>query len=358
MAKERESVPYPDDVLLARDLLAALRERIGRDVAWREPLHRLHGGFVTDVLAFRLEGAPEGWDGRLVLRLYPAGTEASAVRRERCAQDVVAAAGLPAPRVLACDETPTALGRPFLVMEHLPGRPQIRIDFPGLLLEGPRLLSLPRRHAAAMRQLHALDPAPLLQAFAQAGIDRRAAGPEHWLDVAETTISRWGLDGLHAGLAWLRANRPPDPPRLSICHGDLFGANVLEQHGRVSGLVDWNCVTVADPSFDVGGQVAGYEMSAVPGPRIVQLLVVGHGQLLARGLLAEYRRAHPLAEDRIRYYAAMRAFVELTHKLGREAEVRTTGVSQRMPTWRPDQCARYFRRRTGVALGIAPSRRA
>ena len=44
-------------------------------------------------------------------------------------------------------------------------------------------------------------------------------------------------------------------------------------------------------------------------------------------------------------------------KLGLEAEVRATGVSRRMPTWRPDQCARYIKRRTAVAIGEGSSLR-
>jgi hypothetical protein len=111
-------------------------------------------------------------------------------------------------------------------------------------------------------------------------------------------------------------------------------------------------VTVADPAFDVGGQIAVYEMSPIPGPRVAQLAATGFGQLLARGFRRAYRRLRELSEESIRYYAVMRAFTELTFKLGLEAEVRATGVSRRMPTWRPDQCARYVERRTGVALSI------
>jgi aminoglycoside phosphotransferase (APT) family kinase protein len=226
------------------------------------------------------------------------------------------------------------------------------IELPGVLLELPRLASLPRRHAAALDVVHALDAAPLLRAFAAAGIDRRAAGPEHWLDAAEATIARWSLDALRPGLDWLRSQRPAEPPRLSICHGDLFGANILERDGRVTGILDWNLVSVADPAFDVGGQIAAYEMSALPGPRVVQLAATGFGQVLARGFRRAYRRLRPVSEERIRYYAAMRAFTETTFKLGLEAEVRSTGVPRRMPTWRPEQCARYFERRTGVAIAV------
>jgi aminoglycoside phosphotransferase (APT) family kinase protein len=201
-----------------------------------------------------------------------------------------------------------------------------------------------------MDLVHALDAAPLLRAFAAAGIDRRAAGPELWLDAAEATIARWGMDRLRPGLAWLRSQRPADPQRCAICHGDFFGANILERGGRVTGILDWNLVTVADPAFDLGGQIAAYEMSAVPGPQLLQLAATGFGRLLAGGLRRAYRSYRTIADARIAYYAVMRAFTEMTFKLGLEAEVRSTGVPRRMPTWRPDQCARYIARRTGVAL--------
>jgi aminoglycoside phosphotransferase (APT) family kinase protein len=304
------------------------------------------------VYSFELDRAPDGWAGPLVLRVYPADSDALSIRRERCAQHVVAAQGVPALRILVCEETAGMLERPFVIMERLPGRPQMAVEFPRILLETPRLLSVPRRHAATMDMVHALDPEPLLDAFESAGINRRSAGPEHWLDGAEATIARWGFDGLRSGLQWLRSHRPPDPRRLSICHGDFFGANILERGGRVTGIIDWNSVTVADPAFDVGGQIAAYEMSAVPGPRAMQLVATGAGQLLARGLRRAYRRFRDLSEDVVRYYAVGRAFTELTFKLSLQAEVRETGVERRMPTWRPDQCARYIRRRTGVAIEI------
>jgi len=338
---------------LTSGLLGHLRRSLGGGVAYREPLRPLTGGFVTDVYSFRLDGAADGWQGALVLRVYPPGTDAASVRRERCAQEVVSAQGVPAPRVLACEDTATSLPRPFMIMERLPGRPQLVIAFPQILVEGHRLLSLPGRHAAALAMVHALDAAPLLRAFENAGIDRRAAGPEHWLDFAGATIARWGLDDLRPALDWLTAHRPPEPRRHAICHGDLFGANILEQGRWVTGIIDWNLVTVADPAFDLGGQIAAYEMSPMPGPRGAQLAAIGFGKLLARGLRRAYGRLRKIPEESIRYYAVMRAFTELTFKLGLQAEVRATGRSRRMPTWRPDQCARYIARRAGVVVETA-----
>jgi aminoglycoside phosphotransferase (APT) family kinase protein len=348
-AMTSESVE-PSLAKLSSALLGYLRRSLDRDGAYHQPLRPLVGGFVTDVYSFELDSAPDGWQGPLVLRIYPADVDALGIRRECCAQAVVSAQGAPAPRVLAWEDTAGSLGRPFMIMELLPGRPQISIEFPRILIEVPRLRTLPRRHAAAMALVHALDATGLLRAFEAAGIDRRRAGPEHWLDAAETTIARWEFDALRPGLEWLRSRRPAEPQRYAICHGDLFGANILETDGRVTGLLDWNQVTVADPAFDVGGQVAAYEMSAVPGPRVVQAVATAFGRWLASGFRRAYGRYRAIAEERVTYYAVMRAFTEMTFKLGLQAEIRATGVLRRMPTWRPDQCARYIRRRTGLAI--------
>lgn len=337
--------------MIEERLLAFLRELLGPQIAYRRAPRALTGGFVTDVYIFELDRAPDDWPSRLVLRVYPGGTDPIDVLRERCAQDVVSAQGVPAPRVLACEESPRHLDRPFMLMEHLPGRPQLDIAPVRLVVGSPRLLTLSKRHAAAMRMVHGLDARPLLDAFSSVGIDRRASGPDHWLDVAETTIDQWSLDGARKGLEWLRMNRPPDPARLSICHGDFFGANILEERGRVTGILDWNLVTVADAAFDVGGQIAVAEMSPIEGTRAFQLVATAVGQLLAWGL----RRAYPetqLNEDALRYYGAMRAFTEMVYKLGAQARVRSTGVPERMPTFRPDQCAHYFLDRTGVRVDI------
>jgi aminoglycoside phosphotransferase (APT) family kinase protein len=277
-----------------------------------------------------------------------------AIRRERCAQDVVAAQGVPAPRVLACEETNGALGRPFMVMERLAGRPQLIADFPRVVAELPRMFTQPRRQTAAMAMVHALDAQPLLDAFERAGIDRRSASPDHWLGAAEASIDEWGFEGLRPGLAWLRANRPLDPVRPSINHGDFFGGNILEEHGHVTGILDWNLVTVAGAECDVGGQIAVAEMSPVQAPPPVPQIAVGIGRLLARGLRRSYPGFDDLDADAVRYYAVMRAFTEMTYKLSAQARVRTTGVAERMPTWRPKQCARYFRSRTGVR--VVPNR--
>ncbi len=250
--------------------------------------------------------------------------------------------GAPAPLVLACEDT-------FMLMERMPGRPQMIIDFPAILLQAPRLPTLPRRHARAMNVVHSLDAQPFVDLLARYGID---GSPSGWLDRCESLIERWTFEGLRPGLDWLRANTPDEPARLSICHGDLFGANILERRGKVTGIIDWNLATVASPAFDLGGQLAAYEMSATPGPFLMQWVSMAFGRLLAWGLRGSYRKYRRFDRETVTYYSAMRAFTELTGKLAMIAETRATGVVRRMPTWNPTQCARYFRRRTGVRLEV------
>jgi aminoglycoside phosphotransferase (APT) family kinase protein len=292
-----------------------------------------------------LDEAPPEWSGPLVLRVYPGYAEPSDVRRECLAQQVAAAQGVPAPRVVACepDRDP-----PFMVMERLVGRPQMVIAFPSIFLEVPRLFTLPRRHAKALNLVHSLDAAPLAEAFAAAGID---GTPKGWLDRTDLLIERWRLDGLRPALEWLRSNAPP-ADAIAICHGDLFGANILERRGRITGIIDWALVTVTDPAFDLGGQLAAYEMSATPGPYVFQLLSIAFGRLLAWGLRGSYRKYRKIPRATITYYSVMRAFTEMTFKLALTAEMERTGETIRLATWRPPQCARYIRRRTGVRVTI------
>jgi len=334
-------------------VLDYLRGRLGSEIAYRAPPRRLTGGFVTDVYAFELTGAPPDWSVPLVLRVYPGWADASLIRRERCAQDTVAAQGFPAPRVLLCEEAADAVGRPFMVMDRMPGRPLMGgADFPTVVVELPRILRMPARTARVMLDLHALDAAALIDCFQAAGMDRRSAGPDHWLGRCEALIDEWSLDGLRAPLGWLRAKRPEDPPRPAICHGDLWGANILAEGERITGVLDWNLVTIADPAFEIGGQLASLQQSPIIAPFVIRWIAIAVGRLLARRLRSVYEAAHPLDDSNVRYYAVLRAFGELTFQLAADARIRSTGVEERRATWRPAQCARYIRRRTGVRVRI------
>jgi aminoglycoside phosphotransferase (APT) family kinase protein len=56
---------------------------------------------------------------------------------------------------------------------------------------------------------------------------------------------------LRDGVDWLINNRPPEPERLSICHGDFHPWNILVKDGKVTAVLDWPGFIVADPALDV-----------------------------------------------------------------------------------------------------------
>ncbi len=60
------------------------------------------------------------------------------------------------------------------------------------------------------------------------------------------------IDVPAATALWEAAVRAPawDGPPVWI-HGDLDARNLLARHGRLSGVVDWGCLGVGDPAWDV-----------------------------------------------------------------------------------------------------------
>ena len=130
-----------------------------------EPV-RLRGGFWADLFAFRLRGAPAGWDHDLVARVMP---DAALACKETLIQADVAAAGYPTPVVRASGGEGDGLERAFMVMDHAVGSPLLAG------LEGvpvtrlPRLAaSIPETLASTMARLHDLDAEPMRMRLADA----------------------------------------------------------------------------------------------------------------------------------------------------------------------------------------------
>ena len=145
----------------------------------------------------------------------------------------------------------TILGGAFLVMERLAGRPLLdarRLGVASVLVE-------------MQLRLHALDAEVLLLALDREGQTPSAAGGppisrelvtfESHLARLERRIARGSLHGLEKAIVWFSDHRPMDERRRVICHGDFHPQNILMADGRVTGVIDWPNVIVADPAFDV-----------------------------------------------------------------------------------------------------------
>jgi len=102
---------------------------------------RLPRGMFAEVWQFELADAPAEWSGGLVVRLYPSAADSVDPRVEAAVQNGLVEEGFPAPKVLLCEDSPEVLGRRFIIMERLPGRPRLRgvrwdrflRDLPGLV---------------------------------------------------------------------------------------------------------------------------------------------------------------------------------------------------------------------------------
>ena len=109
-------------------------------LAFDSPPGRLTGGFWAELVAFRLRGAPYGWQGDLVARVMP---DPRIAAKETAIQTQVAAQGFPTPSVHLAGGPDDGLGRAFMVMDHAKGRPLL-----GGLGGLGAVAALPRRRPA------------------------------------------------------------------------------------------------------------------------------------------------------------------------------------------------------------------
>ena len=335
----------------ARSLLDHLRAELhSPGLEYAEPLTPLTGGYDTRIFAFRVTGGPDALAIPLILRILGNQHPPERALSERATQNAVAGLGYPAPRVLLASADPTILGGAFLVMERLAGRPLLdarRFGIASVLVE-------------MQLRLHALDGDVLLQALDREGqsISREVVSLERHLTRLESRIRRGHLRGLETGMAWLFNHRPTDERRRVICHGDFHPQNILMADGRVTGVIDWPNLIVADPAADVAA--TRVILGLVP----VRLLGVpsalrGPVEIARRILLARYlrgyRRRQPLDASRLAYYEALACMRGLVRTA--EARLAPIAVSRLNPLDGSDFGERLgprFTCLTGLTLTLPP----
>lgn len=228
--------PHPPE--LAAGLARALM-RIGYPAP--TGLERLSGGANMESWRFAAGGEP------CILRRAPSAAlmegrplghaaEAALIRAAR-------AAGVTAPEVLVELEPGDAIGSGF-VMRALPGTADPAAILAPTETEteadpAPLLADLARELAA----IHAVPVAGL----AAPPLDTAAA-----LGELRARFLGYGGDRPIIALAlnWLAANLPaPVEPRL--VHGDFRLGNVLVEHGRLTGVLDWELAHLGDPHEDL-----------------------------------------------------------------------------------------------------------
>lgn len=224
-------------------------------------------GAVNDTFVYDVTW--RGADGgsccaRHVLRTEPRGysnlRDNDVLEQARFLEALGAHSELPLPKILWIDEEGGPFGRPLYVMEALPG--EVAADMPPYALEGWLHDAAPearrdvyRQAVEALAGVHAVDWRAL-------GIDHltRDQRPDETPLEAEVRrfleFMRWGAEGveyplLEAAAAWLQDDLPADDERTVLTWNDGRLGNMLFHELRLTGLLDWELVTVGPPELDL-----------------------------------------------------------------------------------------------------------
>ena len=320
-------------------------------LGYAEPPRPISGGYDTRIFALRLSGAPPSFSIPLILRVLATAPPPARALSERATQNALAGLGYPSPRVLLASADPAILGGGFLVMERLPGRP----------LLGERRLGIAATMVELQLRLHALDAEVLLRALDREGppVSRDTVSFDGHLVRLERRVAQGGAHGLEKAMRWLSDHRPVEDRPLVICHGDFHPQNILMDRGRVTGVIDWPNVVVADPAFDVGATrvilgLVPVQLLGVP-PAMRAVVEIARRLLLAR-YLGGYRRRHPLDPARLAYYeafACMRGLIRTAE--ARLAALRGAALNPLDASRFGERLGARFARITGVLPALPPS---
>jgi aminoglycoside phosphotransferase (APT) family kinase protein len=279
---------------ISDDLITYLRTELGnRSIGYETPPTAMSGGYETHMYRFRLSGVEGELSGPLALRLFPPHDGPDRVIWESTVQNTLADQGYPAARVYLKCTDPSILGGVFFIMALLPGELMMTAPFETI----PGLVG--KAHAA----LHSIDPGPLVRLLKEQGFVERSYRFGSRLKALRDAVHTYPWLG--DGINWLVEHRPPEPERLSMCHGDFHPLNILVQDGQVTGVVDWPGFMVADPVLDVANTIL---LSMVPAKHLLSVPEVDE---FPEAYLDAYRAHRPLDLTYLDYYRARRCIIAL-----------------------------------------------
>ena len=230
--------------LLQPYLKNAFPERPGMAVTRIESLNT---GWESDVYAFDAAWDADGAQQSepLILRIYP-GTDADdkSVREFHNLAELKKQ-GYPVPRVDRLETTATSpFGKPFLIMERVPGQGMWGPMFRGEPEQRGRLLG---QFCDLFARLHALDPRPF-----DPSLPKAANAVQRQLDRWRPYIGALPLPGFIPGWEWI-SRRAPDitDTTFSPCHWDFHPENILVDEAGGAVVIDWTGLEVTDRRFDV-----------------------------------------------------------------------------------------------------------
>jgi aminoglycoside phosphotransferase (APT) family kinase protein len=228
-----------DNAELGTKLAAVLHTPLGAGTSV-DNLRALTGGASRTTWAF--EAVTDGQRRSLILRTGPPDDVHAGMELEAHAQAAAAAAGAPVPHVLLADNSPAALGNPFLICDEINGETivrRIQRQLDGADKAGAREHLL-RQCAQALAAIHRADThAPGLTHE-----DQLVEWRQRLDAMGDTTATfEWGF-------RWLAAHRPEQSPTVLV-HGDFRMGNLIVDGSDLAAVLDWELVHVGHAYEDL-----------------------------------------------------------------------------------------------------------
>jgi aminoglycoside phosphotransferase (APT) family kinase protein len=282
---------------ISERLIAYLRNEFNDSmIDYDSPLTQLQGGFETYIYRFKLNGVQKELSKPLILRLYPQFYGTRNAIWESTVQNVLAGEGYPVAQAYFTCTDMSILGGAFFIMDFLPGKPMITAPIETI----PEVLG--KTHAA----LHGINPEPLIKSLSEQGIDKNTLGLSNRFDWLKDRASK--LPWIRDGVDWLIKNRPLEPERLAVCHGDFHPLNILIQDGKITGVLDWPGFLIADPALDIANTIV---LTTIPSKHLAYTVEQDFSsvdwKMAAELYLDAYRSQRLLDSTHLDYYRVMRS---------------------------------------------------
>jgi aminoglycoside phosphotransferase (APT) family kinase protein len=227
---------------LAAALATVLQPVLGGKVTV-ENLRALTGGASRTTWAFdaRLQAeSASGADQRraLILRTGPPDDVHAGMELEAAVQQRAAAAGAPVPHILTADNSPAALGNPYLICDAIGGETIVRRI--QRALDDSSRERLLQQCARALAAIHRADPTGV----GLTQVDQLTEWRQRLDDMGDTTATfEWAF-------RWLDGHRSaPSPPRL--VHGDFRMGNLIVDDSGLAAVLDWELVHLGQAYEDL-----------------------------------------------------------------------------------------------------------
>lgn len=210
-----------------------------------EALTLLTGGRSKRVMLIEQQGAPD-LPARLILRQDPERKQTRTfLRGEVDVLKRLQGRGLPVARPLHFELDDNPLGRPFVLLDYLPG------TMAGGLFAG----------FTGVNRQFAIDLATVIGRIHAVEITAREHGSDIRAGFLKRVVryrKRWQQVRLEpsplveSGYAWLLRQKDRSFGRPVIVHGDCGPHNLLKNDGLLSGIVDWEMTHIGDAGEDLG----------------------------------------------------------------------------------------------------------